>query len=147
MKNRNREHFLETLFNFKTAWGRDIFQIDAAKCWGKMDDSLNNFFCVLRIQTDRNSIDTAKFLKQHTFSFHHRHCGQRSNIAKSKHSASIRDHGNSIGFHSVYISIFWIFCDKFARFCYARCIGNRQIFSGFYGRFCNSFQFPMPFFM
>ena len=73
MKNRNRENFLEAFFNFKTAWSRDVFQIDAAKGWGKMGDGFDNFFCVLRVQTDRNGIDAAKFLKQHAFSFHYRH--------------------------------------------------------------------------
>ena len=109
MHDRDIELCLESIFDLKTSWGREIFEINPSKCESDVFDGLYNLFGILCREYDRKRIDSSKFLKEYTLSLHDRESCQRSDISQSEDGRSIRDHRNGIGFESIEIGIFWIF--------------------------------------
>ena len=68
----------------------------AAKAGGKIGHSLDNLLRILGIKTDRNCIDTAKFLEQNSFSLHDRHTGHRTNIPQTEDRCSVGYNCNTV---------------------------------------------------
>ena len=83
VKDGNIQYFFQSFFNFKTAGGADVFQIDAAESGCKVGNCFDDFFRILRIQTDRYCIDASKFFEKYGFSFHNGHGSIGTNVAKA----------------------------------------------------------------
>ena len=63
MKNRNIAALLKPALNLKTARRRNILEIDPAETAGNIVDRINNLIYILRFDTEREGIDTAKSLE------------------------------------------------------------------------------------
>ena len=128
MKYRNIQACFQSFFYFKATWSTDILKINSSKGRRNPCYCFDDFFCVLRFQTNRNRIHISKFFKKCSFSFHNRHCRIWPYIPKSQYRTSITYYSNCIRFRSVCINCFFILRYFFTRCCYTRCIQNRQVF-------------------
>jgi len=72
MENRNTQHLLEALFDFKTFRCFDIFQIDSPKSISDGCYRINKPFFIRCIDFDVKNIYIGEFLEQNTLAFHHR---------------------------------------------------------------------------
>ena len=63
MHDRDVELCLESIFDLKTSWSREIFEINPSKCESDIFDSLDNLFGILGREYDREGINSSKFLK------------------------------------------------------------------------------------
>ncbi|EKD67370.1 MAG: hypothetical protein ACD_48C00452G0002 [uncultured bacterium] len=141
MKNRDVQCFLQSFFNFKTAWCRNIFQIDPSKHGSNTNNRLNNFFCIFCIECNRKCIDISKLFEQKCLSFHHRKTCRRSDISQSQYRRAISHHSDHIVFSCQFINLRRIFNNSQACFCNSWCICKRKIFPIRNGHARNDFYF------
>ena len=127
MEYRNVELFLETLFDFEAAGSRDIFEVDPAE--GRCDalDRFDDFVGVLRVQADRECVDSCEFVEQDRLAFHNRQRCFRTDIAESEDSRSVRYDCNQIAFVRIAVDFRFVVADASAGFRYARCVGCAKI--------------------
>ena len=133
VKDGNIQELFQTFFDLKAAGCTDVFEIDTAERGSDIDDCADDFFRVLCVQADRHGIDAAEFLKENGFSFHNRHSGIGTDIAKAQYSASVGDDGHGIGLDCILISGLAVCGDHFTWLCHTGCIGKRQRFPGING--------------
>ena len=68
--NRHIELSFERIFNIKTLWSSNIFQIYTTKARSNVQNRFNNFVRVLSCENNRKSINVGKLFKQNCLSFH-----------------------------------------------------------------------------
>ena len=64
MKDGNIKTGAQTLFNLKTFWRLDVFQVDATEGRGNSLNKVNDFISGSRINADRKTINAAELFKQ-----------------------------------------------------------------------------------
>ena len=73
---------------------------------------------------------SGEMLEQHRLAFHDGLAGQRANIAKPEHRATVGDHADQIALGGVLVGILWVGSDTADRLGHTRRIGERQITLG-----------------
>ena len=129
---RDIKKFFQTALNLKTARGRDIFQVDSAESRCNIDNCLNNLFCILSVQADRNCVDSAEFFEKNCFSFHNRHGGFGSDVTKSENGTTIGYYSDCVGFHRVFVGCIRVLCNDLAWLGNAWCICDCEVFTRVY---------------
>ena len=81
MKDGNIKTGAQTLFNLKTFWRLDVFQVDATEGRGNSLNKVNDFIGGTRINADWKTINAAELFKQQGFTFHHGHRAFGTDIA------------------------------------------------------------------
>ena len=96
VKDGNVEFFFESFLDLETSRRGDVFEIYAAECDGDVLDRLDDLVRIFCVETNRKSIDAAKFFEQLALPFHHRHRRGRTDIAETKHCRAVRNDGDRV---------------------------------------------------
>ena len=96
----------QALFDFEAPGTGNVLQVDRSEGRGKIFDGLDDFFGIGRIEADREGIDIAELLEEDGLSFHDRHGGLWTDIAKTKHGCTIGDDGHQISLGGIFIYVF-----------------------------------------
>jgi hypothetical protein len=106
VENRDVQHGVKGVLNFKTGRGRDIFQIDTAIHRGDRQDRINHplgvgfagVFAIhaAMIHRDRPAIYVAKRLEENGLSLHDGNARFGPEVAESQNGRAIRDHRHQV---------------------------------------------------
>ncbi len=130
MHERDVEFGLEAFFDFETARGGDVFEVDAAEGRGDGLDRRDDFLSILRGQYDGESVDSGEFLEEHAFAFHDRESGEGADVAKAENGGTVGNDGDGTPLEGEGVGEFRFRRDGAARFGYARGIGEREVVAG-----------------
>ena len=107
----NAAAFFQFPFNFKTAGGRNIFQIDSSERSLQKSNRIDNFIHIPGSNAKRYGIHIAERLEKDTLPFHHRHSSYRPDVSQAKNCCAVRHDGNSIPAARQFVAEFFIFLD------------------------------------
>ena len=127
VEHRDVQLCFQPFFDLKTAGRGDVLQIDAAKARSNIFHHADDLLCILRIQTDRDRIHAAEFLEQAGLSFHDGHGRIGADIAQTQNGAAVRDNGNGVALHRIFIHSFGMLGDDPAGLCNTGGVGHGQI--------------------
>ena len=116
MEDGNIEHRLETILDLEAGGSGDVLEVDAAIHRRQRRDGV---YDALRIglagilaidaatgQRHGPGVDIAEGLEEHRLALHHRHAGQRAQIAEPQDCRAVRDHRHQIAARGVVERLF-----------------------------------------
>lgn len=80
------EFSFEPVLYLKTSWSRYILKIDTAECISDMLHSRDEFFDILRVDNNRECINSCKLLEENTLPLHDWHRCLVTEVTKSEDS-------------------------------------------------------------
>ena len=130
MEDRDVHFPFQGLFDFIAFRRSNIFQVDTGERRLQTLYRFDEFFRVLRIQTDRYGIDAAKDLEENGFPFHDRHGSFRADVAQAEDAGPVRYDGDHIATAGQVERQIRVLSDFPARLGNARRIENTQVVVG-----------------
>ena len=100
----------------KTFRLRDILEIHPAERRLELQNEIDQFIGIFRVDANRERVDAAEIFEQDRFSFHDRHPGFGADVAESEHAGSVGDDRDKIRLIRVLKNQVGIVVDGHARF-------------------------------
>ena len=105
VKDRNVHHLLQLFFDVEAFRSFDVLKVDAAERWFEHLYRFDNVVGVVRIQFNVKNVDVCESFEEHSLPFHHGFSRQRTDIAKTEYSGSVRDNSDKISFCRVEVRV------------------------------------------
>ncbi len=117
----------QSFFYLKTFRSFHILQVDAAESRSDGFYDFDKLLGILFIDFDIEYVDSRKYLKQQTLSFHYRLSRHGADVAQSQDGGAIGYHRHQVAFRSIFIRFIRIFFDFQTRLRHAGRISERKI--------------------
>ena len=82
---------LQAVFDFETAGGRDIFEVDAAEDGSEGAHDADDLLGLLGVEAEWPRVDVRVFFKEESFALHDGNGSASSNVAEPKDGGAITD--------------------------------------------------------
>ena len=121
----NIERLLQAFLYIETLRCLDVLEVDAAEGRSNAFHGLAELLRVFLIYLNIKHVDAAVDFEQQTLTLHHRLAAQRTDVAKSQHRRTIRDHSHEVALVRVLISCIAVALYLQTRIGHAGRIGQR----------------------
>ena len=147
MEYRNVANLLELSLDLKAARRGDILQINAAERTRNKLDGAYDLVHILGGHAQRERIHIRKRLEQRAFALHHRHAGDRADIAQAEYRCAVRNNRNQVMPAGISIAQRRVILNFKARLGHARRIGDRKVLLAVYLTPSNDLDLAAPLLM
>ena len=105
-------------------------RVDASECRSNIYNSSDDLFSILEASRQiGTALTPPNSLKRTAFPSITGMAASGSDVAESKHGASVGNDSNCVGFDCIFVCGFRIFSDNFAWLRNTRCVSDRKIFA------------------
>jgi hypothetical protein len=96
VEDRDVEALLQTPLDLEAPRRGDVLQVDPAVGGRDAGNRVDELIHRAGLKTERNRVDAAKSLEQHGLSLHHRHRGERPDVAEAEDGGAVADDSNGV---------------------------------------------------
>lgn len=128
MEDGDGHQFFQLLLNIEAVWRFNVLQVDATVRRGQVPDTVNELIGVGRVDAYVDRLYTGELIEQDSLALHHWLRGERTQIAKAKHSCAVGDHSHHVALVRVLVGILGVFADLGAGNSDAWRVCERQVF-------------------